>query len=497
MWKSDAMKDLRELVAKSGDEAMQAFDKRFVPALSSLDRITFFMLLDERRGPIPVVSVAFSKGFDAKEFLKISMPKSRETKVGERSIHFDPNGALQVSFIDDKTMLVGFEDGGIGRLFEAPISKAGPLAPALELATKNKGISGAFNTGLLPAEALRGLPRPLFPLAMTKRIDFALDLEKGLEVKLNYASSEQAGEAEKSLKVLCKMGIDTLQEFREMAMKMVKGDGKNNGIGEMPMSAMGLVLLGSLKTYEDFLNNPPVVKQGDALKLTLEIPNARSTMVTVYVTSIGLLLPAVQKVREAASRAQSQNNLKQIALAMHNYESAFTHFPSAAIVDKKGKPLLSWRVTILPFIEQDALYREFKLDEPWDSEHNKKLISKMPKLYALPNVEMKPGETNYRLFYGRNGGLDFVRPSRITDFTDGTSNTIMCVEAEEGAIWTKPDDFEYDPKKPLPKMADFGRGGFNVSMWDGSVRFIRSTIKDATLRAMITRNGGEVIDFNE
>ena len=97
------------------------------------------------------------------------------------------------------------------------------------------------------------------------------------------------------------------------------------------------------------------------------------------------LLEAVQKVREAASRAQSQNNLKQFALAMHNYHSTYNHLPPAASFDKNGKPMLSWRVMILPFIEQDALYKQFRLEEPWDSEHNKKLLAKMPEVFASPD----------------------------------------------------------------------------------------------------------------
>src|SRR4051812_32634281 len=78
---------------------------------------------------------------------------------------------------------------------------------------------------------------------------------------------------------------------------------------------------------------------------------------------------------------EAVNNIKQIALAWHNYEAANGHLPSNQ-VDKKGKALLSWRVQILPSLEEDALYKQFKLDEPWDSENNKKLIDQMPKLYA-------------------------------------------------------------------------------------------------------------------
>ncbi len=126
---------------------------------------------------------------------------------------------------------------------------------------------------------------------------------------------------------------------------------------------------------------------------------------------IALLLPAVQAVREAARRAQCTNNLKQIGLALHNYHSATNGFPAAAITSKDGKPLLSWRVAILPFIEQQNLYNEFHLDEAWDSPHNKALIARMPKTYLCPTAPVRQeGTTTYKAFVG--GGALSTWPSR-------------------------------------------------------------------------------------
>ena len=101
---------------------------------------------------------------------------------------------------------------------------------------------------------------------------------------------------------------------------------------------------------------------------------------------------------------------------MHNYESAYGKLPPAAIVDRKGKKLLSWRVMILPYIEQDNLYRQFKLDEPWDSEHNKKLIPLMPKVYADPRGPAEPGKTYYKVFVGKDAGFDWVKGRSLADY---------------------------------------------------------------------------------
>src|SRR5204863_9210261 len=112
------------------------------------------------------------------------------------------------------------------------------------------------------------------------------------------------------------------------------------------------------------------------------------------------VLPGIQQAREAANRAKDANNLKQIALAFHIYHDRHGHFPPAAIRSKDGKPLLGWRVAILPYLEQDALYKQFNLDEAWDSEANKKLIEKLPKVYAPVRGEAQAGGTFYQVFTG-------------------------------------------------------------------------------------------------
>ena len=195
------------------------------------------------------------------------------------------------------------------------------------------------------------------------------------------------------------------------------------------------------------------------------------------------------------ARRVSSNNLKQIALAMHAYHDVHGTFPAAALCDKKGKPLLSWRVAILPYIGQQALYQEFKLGEPWDSEHNKKLIPRMPPLYVILAAPKKPGETSYRVFVGNGAAFEWNKGVAITDITDGTASTLLCIEARESVPWTKPDELVYDPKKPLPELPNFYGNGFSMAVFcDGSVHSLRNNVQEKTWRALITRDGGEIID---
>ncbi len=191
-----------------------------------------------------------------------------------------------------------------------------------------------------------------------------------------------------------------------------------------------------------------------------------------------------------------QNNVKQIGLAFHNFESANGFLPQD-VKDKDGKPLLSWRVQLLPYIEEETLYRSFKLDEPWDSADNKKLIEKMPKMFAPVHTKAKAGHTFYQGFTG--GGALFGGKGKlsIVGITDGTSNTALVVEAGEAVIWTKPADLVYDPKKPLPKLGGDLDGNFNLGFADGSVRWVKKGFDEKTMRLVITANDGEVVDVNK
>ena len=215
---------------------------------------------------------------------------------------------------------------------------------------------------------------------------------------------------------------------------------------------------------------------------------------------VALLLPAVQSARAAARRNVSSNNLKQIGLAMHNHLDAYKKFPAAAISDKEGKPLLSWRVKLLPFVEGQHLYQQFHLNEPWDSEHNRKLVALMPSVYADPaNPALRAsGKTRYVVPTGEGTMFQGSEGLKISEVTDGTSKTLLAVEAapERAVIWTKPDDLPFDPKKPLEGLIDHQGhvGGFNAVFADGSVRLIHQGTDEETLRRLFNPSDGQPVD---
>jgi hypothetical protein len=190
------------------------------------------------------------------------------------------------------------------------------------------------------------------------------------------------------------------------------------------------------------------------------------------------------------ARVRSMNILKQIGLAMHIHHDALKTLPPAYSVDKNGKPLLSWRVLILPYIEQEPLYRQFHLDEPWDSEHNKKLIPLMPEVYRAPGSKAAPGKTNYLTVRGKDTMFPGDKGISFAQVKDGTSYTIMVVEASDSSAveWTRPDDFVYDPKEPIKGLVGLRPEGFLALFGDASVRFIPKSIDAKVLQFLFLRN---------
>jgi prepilin-type processing-associated H-X9-DG protein len=213
--------------------------------------------------------------------------------------------------------------------------------------------------------------------------------------------------------------------------------------------------------------------------------------------SISLLMPLFRSSREAARRAQCTNNLKEIGLAIHNYHDAYGCLPPAALTGKNGKPLLSWRVAILPFADASPLYARFHLDEPWDSPNNLALLDQMPLYYACPSDRTrKVGTTGYQAVIGSATAFtpDF-KPVSFRDITDGIGVTIVVAESRHCVPWTKPEDRPFDMAIPFTGLGSYHgyhNNGFNAVFADGSVGFLRNSIEPKLLASYLTRNGNEV-----
>ena len=216
-----------------------------------------------------------------------------------------------------------------------------------------------------------------------------------------------------------------------------------------------------------------------------------------------LVMVPIRRAQVADHRARSFNNIKQIGLAMHNYRATHNTFPPAYRAGADGKPLLSWRVLVLPYVEQKELYDQFHLDEPWDSPHNLPLAAKMPAIYAAPaagSALAAEGKTTYQTLRGPGTMFPGGKGIKLDEITDGTSNTIMVAEVQpnRAVVWTQPSDFDMPPSDgKLKDLFNPIAGGTNFGIADGSARFIAQTIHPIALMAISSRNGGEVVDWSK
>jgi hypothetical protein len=198
------------------------------------------------------------------------------------------------------------------------------------------------------------------------------------------------------------------------------------------------------------------------------------------------------------SHSASRKNLKEIGLALHNYHDTYKRLPNYASTDMDGKPLLSWRVHLLPYLEQQQLYSQFHLDEPWDSEHNIKLVKKMPQVFRSHNSQALPGYTNYVTIRSNDSMFPALDKNqqprkegiRFRDIIDGLGNTLMVVEANDNSavIWTQPNDLVPD-NQTVKRMVGLHRHRIAVLMADGWVTWLPSGFSNKNLMRLITRAG--------
>ena len=218
-----------------------------------------------------------------------------------------------------------------------------------------------------------------------------------------------------------------------------------------------------------------------------------------------LFLSAGRATRVRAQRTECQNNLKQIGLAMHNYHDTYKCFPPAVITDEDGEPMRSWRVAILPFVEQAPLYDQYDFSEPWDGPNNRALHGTSIATYRCPDdVGLPPSETSYVMIVGKGTiGGEPNEMVRFANVTDGTSNTIMAIEVGASGIhWMEPRDVTVEEAVTFltnPAASPFEQvhpGGANVLLTDGSVRFLGESTNPGTLRALLTRDDGQAVPLD-
>ena len=408
-----------------------------------------------------------------------------DEKKLDGKVLFSGNGWEEPSFLiyDETTILVG-DEGMFGSMVQS--DESGPLARLL----KSPSVKGEVMM-FLNIEQMR----PILSV-MTDQMPQMLPpaITKLKQVPENILAAEIGFEVKNGVEttiVLHAKDEETVEDIKDIFADAVEL-GKEMGVGLLasqmdfsdPVQEATVEYVQRLaEHYEGML-----VPKTDGNKLTLQLQQE----LAVAPFLVGMALPAVQQVRAAARRTQSMNNARQAALAFLNYESAHGKMPTQANYDKNGRPLLSWRVHMLPYLEQNDLYEQFHLDEPWDSPHNKKLIRKMPEVYSSPSVAVAPGKTVYLGIAGENTAFG-KDPLTFSDIKDGTSNTAMIVEANpsHAVEWTRPKDWEPDQRDPMSGLGNVNPGGFIVTLMDGSTQFMSNQTDPEQWKSMWTIAGDD------
>jgi serine/threonine protein kinase len=396
-----------------------------------------------------------------------------------------------------------------------PQRERGPLRPALQRAAKKHDLVAGYNP---PPEHLNlaGLflgpeYQALRPLLALRSATLTLDLESSFrpqvngdtlktELHLGFADESRAAAARDA----AEKGLAIARKQMQAALdQLALAIGFNKEFGELWKLASKLLnqLESAYRLAEVRVDGTDVVV---GFKLVTDLPELATTIPTI-----------AQEFLEVGQRNQAASKLRQLVIAMHSYHDTFRRLPPAVLYDKTGKPMHSWRVLLLPYLEQPTLFRQFKLNEPWDSPHNSKLLAMMPEVYAPMNLVKRGDKTCYQVFTGRTAPFAAAKPGpgqlrpfkikgrevdlyetgpivKLDSFTDGTANTILIVEARDWVPWTKPEDLHFRPEMPLPPLGGQFKTGFLAAMADASVKLVGRTVSEKSIRAAITPAGNDV-----
>lgn len=392
-------------------------------------------------------------------------------------------GALNgdaLCFLDDKTMIVSDHVSSATQIIDQLESMDGKTWSKQMQPVGQSCITAAIDMRnireLAFGQQVRALAEkmPFWPVLSplwdnTDVATFSLKLDRNLSVKLIFEQKENSEQVKQALEGVLSLGQNMFAQLAEAVKKNPQRIQKND--------------LEKMKVIETALQAARVKQDADQVTLATLLNDDDSTRL------LASLVPGIKQAREAARRSLSKNNIKQIMLALHNYHQVHKHFPPAIVLGPDGKTPHSWRVELLPFLDQQALYDSYKMNEPWDSEHNKKIADTLVPVYHNPNAE-NPKNASYFVVVGKNTPFGTKEGVSFAEMTDGTSKIIAIVEANRDIPWSKPEDISFDGKK-LPDFGGFHDGGYHTGLCDGSVHFISSRIDPETLIGLLTINDGK------
>ena len=282
-------------------------------------------------------------------------------------------------------------------------------------------------------------------------------------------------------------GADKVEALARQALDMVKAQlaAARKDLPE-PIKANFAPLL---SLADQSLGGIGITKTASQVVVALKRP---ASMDEAFPTLVAMAKSSVMAARQQARQIQNLNNLRQVTLAMLIYDQSRGTFPPAVLRDSEGKAMWSWRVALLPYLGEKALFDELHRNEPWDSPHNLQVARRMPKVYQSAD-RPDDGKTSIMVFTGPGTAFAENKRLALADVKDGPASTLLLVEAsaDKAVFWTKPEDLPFDPQNPMASLGQIGPDGILAAFFDGHVERLKIDAK--TLGALVTPNGGEPI----
>jgi hypothetical protein len=341
IWKSESLKGMRESIAKAGEKALAGFDKRFLPAPSSIDRLTLvvFPRGAEAKDAMGVCAILLvNKPFERSEFLKSALPAAVEKKAAGGSYWVDARSEIAVSFIRDSMIVFG-NVAGVQRFVEKRTSGPRALTDALQAASANRHVTIGVNISIIPAKEVDDAPPPVRSLLAAKTSWLSFDLSKNSQIDLilNFADEQAAEAGMKAAEELAKLGREFIKQKRQEMRAAIAGDGRPAPLDKLPEMAAMLAGLGALERLDAFLAAPPIKRDRLAVKASTIMPTASIAPLAV---AAGFAAYSIDMYLQDAKAAKAALQVKALDVAVKAYTLRNSKVPEKLEDLLMPKPLI-------------------------------------------------------------------------------------------------------------------------------------------------------------
>lgn len=566
VWESPSLAFYRKMLGGLGEAELKAFDEKFTPSPSQIESLTVIMPSMNVRMPIPdgrpvgesmLWVINTKKPIERGDLIRALGLDSRIKSHRGTDYVFDEEHWAGIIQLDATTILAASEDSIIKVIEQrdAVKGKGSPLTRILaQEGSKHSAVLAVNPLLLATKEFLREAPKEIHPLMTATSAWIALDLKKEslLSATIEFGTAEQATAGRKAVEGVRNLFLDLIAKGQKQLQTEEARSTKRLMMGPLDMPALIAPVLGkaALKYIENALKGLKIEVKATTLSTSLNLTEFfpahgdALAVLSFFVFSErgGSYYQSYHGYEREEIPYYLRENFDRISAALQAYHADKGNFPPAAIYDKEGKPLLSWRVLILPYLEQRQwegqfdgprppmkfdpnnpparrtftdLYKQFKLDEPWDSLNNKKLLERMPSVFRVEfsaqNWRMRSEwKTGMQVFTGPGTlfpGKEAISRGQVRDGLDTTIAVAFRDDLMNAVAWTKPADMQYGPKKQMPKLLYLppdSRGPVNPAvqgiyaiMADGQSRRFPLDFDEKVFRGLITIDGGEAVKLPE